>query len=80
MGITTISAIVSDLSGKKKIQSKFLVDTGAAYTVIPKNMAEKLGLKGTSTQEFSLADGTTVQTKLSYAIIKIAELSQHNDG
>jgi len=71
MGITKVALTITDLSGKKKIDGEFLVDTGAAYTVIPKDMANKLGLKGTRTQKFSLADGTTVQRKLSSAIVKI---------
>ncbi len=71
MGITTISVTITDLSGKKRIDGEFLVDTGAAYTVIPKEMAEKLSLKGTRTQKFSLADGSVVQRKLSSAIVKI---------
>ena len=45
MGITTIQVTITDLTGKKKVSSEFLVDTGAAYTVVPKVMAEKLGLK-----------------------------------
>lgn len=71
MGITTILTTITDLTGKRKVSGKFLVDTGAAYTVLPKNMAEKLGLKSQKTQSFSLADGSTVQRKLSSAIIKI---------
>ena len=71
MGITTIQVTITDLTGKKKVSSEFLVDTGAAYTVVPKVMAEKLGLKPIRTQKFSLADGTTVQRKLSSAIVKI---------
>lgn len=71
MGLTTIPVTITDLSGKKKVSSEFLVDTGAAYTVVPKKMAEKLGLKPIRTQKFSLADGTIVQRKLSSAIVKI---------
>lgn len=71
MGITSISATITDLTGRKKVSGEFLVDTGAAYTVLPKVMAEKLGLKSQKTQRFSLADGSTVQRELSSAIIKI---------
>ena len=71
MGIITISTTITDLTGKRKVSGEFLVDTGAAYTVLPKNMAEKLGLKSQKTQKFSLADGSIVQRKLSSAIVKI---------
>ncbi|HEY4474601.1 hypothetical protein A2627_05490 [Candidatus Woesebacteria bacterium RIFCSPHIGHO2_01_FULL_39_28] len=70
MGITTIQATIMDLGKKKKISDEFLVDTGAAYTVIPKKMADHLGLKPTRSQKFSLADGTTIQRNLGSAIVK----------
>ena len=72
MGITTIFTTISNLQDpKKKVSGKFLVDTGAAYTVVPKDMAEKLSLKPTKTQEFTLADGTSVKRKLSHAMVEI---------
>lgn len=71
MGITKINLTISDLSGKKKIEDEFLVDTGAAYTVLPKRMADKLGIKGVRTQKFVLADGTVVRRKLGSAIVKM---------
>ena len=71
MGITTISAILTSLNKKKKVTGKFLIDTGTAYTVVPKKMAERLNLKPLKTQEFTLADGTTVKRKLSHAMVEI---------
>lgn len=71
MGITTIPVTVSDLQGRKKIHSDFLVDTGASYTVIPQAMAKKLNLKVDRKQKFSLADGTTIERALGFAIVAI---------
>ena len=71
MGVTTIQTIITNLEGNKKVTGEFLVDTGTAYTVVPKKMAESLGLKPIKSQKFSLADGTTVQRKLGSAIVKI---------
>lgn len=72
MGITTILATVTSLADPKKtVSGKFLVDTGAAYTVIPYSFIKKLDLKPEKTQEFSLADGTSVKRKLSYAMVEI---------
>lgn len=71
MGITKIKLTITNLERSKKVSGEFLVDTGAAYTVLPKKMAEKLELKPIRTQKFSLADGTTVKRKLSSAIVKI---------
>ena len=72
MGITTISATISSLENpKKRVQGKFMVDTGAAYTVLPKSWAEKLELQPTKTQEFALADGRVVKRKLGHAMVEI---------
>ena len=71
MGLTNIATIIADLTGKKKVSGNFLVDTGAAYTVVPKEMVGKLNLKPDRIQEFSLADGTIVSRKLGSAVIEI---------
>lgn len=64
MGITKIAATVTNLGGDKRVSGEFLVDTGAAYTVVPLTMAKKLGLKADRTQGFTLADATLVKRKL----------------
>jgi len=56
---------------KRKVSGEFMVDTGAVYTVIPYTMSKALELTVTKTQKFSLADGTTVERDLSYAMIEI---------
>lgn len=71
MGITNISATITNIENKKKATSEFLVDTGAAYTVIPQEMVKMLNLKSDRTQKFSLADGTTVKRKLGSAFVEI---------
>lgn len=48
-----------------------MVDTGAAYTVVPYAMNKKLMLKPTKKQRFSLADGTVVERELSFAMVEI---------
>jgi len=44
---------------------RFLVDGGAAYSVLPHDVWRKLGLKRKRTLDFSLADGTTIRRRLS---------------
>ena len=73
MGITSIHAVISDLKGERKVSGKFMVDTGAAYTVVPLALAKKLNLKPMKTQEFVLADGTSVERKLGHAMVGIDE-------
>jgi clan AA aspartic protease len=72
MGITTISATVSNLDKpEKKIVATFMVDTGAAYTVLPREFVKKLHLTSVKTQDFGLADGTVVTRRLGHAMIEI---------
>ncbi|KKQ92039.1 MAG: hypothetical protein UT58_C0002G0039 [Microgenomates group bacterium GW2011_GWC1_39_7b] len=71
MGLTTIPLIITDLSGKKRVEGDFLVDTGASFTVIPLSMAKKLGLKSDRKQKFSLADGSIMERDLSFAIVLV---------
>jgi clan AA aspartic protease len=72
MGITNITGTVASVHNlKKKQKIRFLVDTGASYTVLPLNYVKTLGLKATKTQDFTLADGTIVKRDLGYAMIEI---------
>lgn len=71
MGLTkVILEIKNPANPKKAIRSEFLVDSGAAYTVLPKRLVEKLGLKPNYEQEFGLADGTSIKRKVGSAFIK----------
>lgn len=72
MGVTNISATVTNIENpEKKVRVNFMVDTGAAYTVLPYEFVKRLGLKAVKVQEFGLADGTVVKRKLSYAMVEI---------
>jgi predicted aspartyl protease len=44
---------------------RFLVDSGAAYSVLPQQVWRKLGLKAKRTLEFTLADGTLIRRRVS---------------
>lgn len=72
MGITTISAKISNVEHPQKQEvRKFMVDTGVTYTVVTYEVAKKLELKPVKTQEFVMADGTSVKRKLGYAYVEI---------
>jgi predicted aspartyl protease len=43
----------------------FLVDSGVVYTVLPWNVWRRLKLKPTRRLKFSLADGTTIERRVS---------------
>lgn len=52
----------------KTFEGIFLVDSGAAYTVLPKDILKKLGIKPQREETFSLADGRLIKRKVGSAL------------
>jgi clan AA aspartic protease len=72
MALTHIAGRVSRTGGRRRpVTVKFLVDTGAVYTVLPENVWRVLGLKGDRVAEFTLADGTTIQREVSECRVQV---------
>lgn len=66
MGLTYVRAKASRPAGRgRPINVRFLVDTGAVYTVLPEHIWRALKLKPQRTVEFTLADGTTITRHVS---------------
>jgi clan AA aspartic protease len=76
MGLTYIEG---KLTGKnKKTETvEFLVDSGASYTLLPKDVWSKLGLKPKKRLSFILADGTKVERDVSECFIEILNEEGH---
>lgn len=75
MGVTFVKLTIKNpFDFSKKSEGRFLVDSGAHYTVVPYEMVKKLGLKPSYTQEFSLADGKMIKRKIGNAIIKYGDV------
>lgn len=71
MGLTKVSLKVKNATDPKRfIEEEFLVDSGAAYTVLSKKYVERLGLKPSFKRSFLLADGRTVTRPIGNAIIE----------
>lgn len=52
---------------KKSLERRFLVDSGATYSVVPKDELEKLGVLPIDKQRFLLANGEEVEKKIGEA-------------
>jgi len=61
MGITFITIKVINPENKKSGSFKFLVDSGAVYSVMPENDLKKMGIKPTSSETFTLANGEVIK-------------------
>ncbi len=76
MGITYIEGQVKGPNGKEE-SVRFLVDSGATYSVLPQKIWQSLGLEPQRTMSFSLADGTAVDRRVSEAYIKLPQGQAH---
>jgi len=56
---------------------RFLVDSGATYTVLPERVWRRIGLKPLREHEFVLADGSVVKRKISECYISIPQGECH---
>jgi clan AA aspartic protease len=53
------------------VSVKFLIDSGAVYSLVPARILRKLGLRPYREVTFSLADGTTVTRQVGDAYFEI---------
>ncbi|MEX1255134.1 MAG: aspartyl protease family protein [Dehalococcoidia bacterium] len=61
MGTFNASFEVGDRDGQRWESVEALVDTGASYTWIPKDVLERLGIKPEFSLEFETADGRIIE-------------------
>jgi len=69
MGLVYIEGVVKHAG--KSVKVRFLVDSGATYTVLTKSVWEKLGLKQIDEIKFVLADGTVIRRGISEAVLEL---------
>jgi clan AA aspartic protease len=68
MSITFLKVkVINPEQPKKSEECKFLVDSGAVYSVVPQNILKKLGIKPSSSEEFILANGEVIKKPLGHA-------------
>ena len=76
MGITYIEGTVKGKEGKQ-IKVNFLIDSGATYSLLPESAWKSIGLEPKREQSFTLADGTSIERKISEALISLPQGEAH---
>jgi clan AA aspartic protease len=76
LGITYIEGTVAGPTGKPE-KVKFLVDSGAKYTVLPVEAWKAIGLAPKRRLTFILADGTQIERDVSEAYIALPQGEAH---
>jgi len=68
VGLTYIDAnIANPRNPRKSARLRFLVDSGAVYSVAPASVLRRLGIKPRTTRTFILADGSSIQRRMGEA-------------
>ena len=71
MGLTTLRVKVGNPARPKVTKEmRFLVDSGAIYSVVPSAVLTKLGIRPLATEEFQMADGSEIKRKKGIALFK----------
>ncbi len=76
MGLTYVEGTVTG-ARRKKATIRFLVDSGAKYTLVPLEDWQRIGLKPKRTMTFVLADGTEVKRQVSECKIELPQGEGH---
>lgn len=62
MGLTVLSIDVANPAAPETREAvEFLVDSGAVYSFVPREVLERIGIRSYSRQRFRLADGSTIE-------------------
>ncbi len=71
MGLTTLTLEIGN-PAKPAVTEKvtLLVDSGAIYSVVPREILERLGIQPILTEEFQLADGSRIARKKGIALFR----------
>lgn len=75
MGVTYIDGVVRGPGGKA--HARFLVDSGATYTLLPSDVWRQLELEPTGSVTFSMADGSPIERGVSECHLTIPQGEAH---
>ena len=76
MGVTYIEGVVTGSNGKQT-SVRFLVDSGATYTLLPYVDWQAIGLSPKRSVTLSLADGTLIERSVSECHIALSQGEGH---
>jgi aspartyl protease family protein len=76
MGLTHVRATVANPARPRRSATiRFMVDSGAVYSVIPSEILRRLGIEPHSSRTFILADGSEIRRKMGNATFRIGKNS-----
>jgi clan AA aspartic protease len=75
MGMSFVEGRVRGPAGEEVV--RFLVDSGASYSLLPDGVWQRIGLGPKRTVTFTLADGTTIDRQVSECEISLPQGEGH---
>ena len=75
LGVTYVEGNVRGPRGEEGV--RFILDSGATYTVLPEKVWRNIGLKPLWEHGFTLADGTVIKRKVSECYISLPQGEGH---
>lgn len=69
--MTYVDGAVRGPAGERRV--RFLVDSGAVYTLVPHPIWEQIGLQPGRTEHFHLADGRPIERRIGEVYIKLPQ-------
>jgi predicted aspartyl protease len=76
VGMTYVTARVMRPEGRARAETvRFIVDSGAVYSVLPEAVWTRLRLRRRRDAQFSLADGTLIERGVSHCTFEISGVS-----
>ena len=76
MGVTYVEGVATGPTGKQA-SVRFLVDSGATYSLLPHDVWQVLDIAPKRRVTFTLADGTTVERAVSEVHLRLPEGEGH---
>jgi predicted aspartyl protease len=76
MGVIYLEGVVAGPTGKQAAV-RFLVDSGATYTLLPQEVWQAIGLAPKRSAVFTLVDGTTVERRISECHLTLPQGEGH---
>ena len=72
MGLTYVNVSIANPSNLKRARKKkLLADSGALYSIVPKEVLRAIGIRPYGSGTFTLADGSTIRRQVGNAFLQI---------
>jgi clan AA aspartic protease len=75
VGISYVEGTVRGPRGEERI--RFLIDSGAMYSLLPHDVWQRLGLTAKREEHFALADGTSIRRPVSECHVSVSQREGH---